>query len=75
MDLSNLRFDRDGSAKPLPSGLAVLLAAAAGRQAASATAQLHARLAATSALVGPDTAARGAFNNSVATLLDRKRRE
>lgn len=75
MDLSNLRFDRDMAAKPLPSGLAVLLAAAAGRQAASATARLHARLAATSAMVGADAAARGAFNPSVATLLDRKRGE
>ena len=45
MDLSFARFDRGIAVTPLPTELAVLLAAATGRQAATPTARLQTRLA------------------------------
>ena len=70
MDLSFARFDRAIAVTPLPTELAVLLATATGRQAATPTARLQTRLAWKRAPVSLLTPADGAFNGWTATLLD-----
>lgn len=69
MDLSFARFDRGTTITALPTDLAVLLAAATGRQAATATARLQTRLAwkrAPASLLNPVD---GAFSGWTAALL------
>ncbi len=70
MDLSFARFDRGIAVTPLPTELAVLLAAATGRQAATPTARLQTRLAWKRAPVSLLTPTDGAFNGWTAALLD-----
>lgn len=69
MDLSFARLERGGTGTALPTELAVLLASVAGRQAATPTARVQARLVwrrqATSLMKPAD----GAFNSWVATRL------
>lgn len=69
MDLSFARFDRGTAVTPLPTELAVLLAAATGRQAATPTARLQTRLAWKRAPVSLLTPTDGAFNGWTAALL------
>ncbi|WP_033920668.1 hypothetical protein [Sphingomonas sp. 37zxx] len=69
MDLSFTRFDRAVIATPLPSGLAVLLAAATGRQAGSVTARLQARLVLQPKTGTTSVPVEGAFNTATATAL------
>jgi hypothetical protein len=64
MDLSLSRFERDLRARPLPGAIDMLLAAAAGRQAATPTARLAARLSFETA-----GRAHGAFERETAQLL------
>ncbi len=69
MDLSFARYERGTTAAALPTDLAVLLAAVAGRQAATQTARLQTRLAwkrAPASLLHP---ADGAFDGWTAALL------
>ncbi len=70
MDLSFARFDRGITVTPLPTELAVLLAAATGRQAATPTARLQTRLAWKRAPVSLLTPVDGAFNDWTAGLLN-----
>lgn len=69
LDLSFARFDRGSTVTPLPTELAVLLAAATGRQAATPTARLQTRLAWNRAPVSLLNPADGAFNGWTAALL------
>jgi hypothetical protein len=69
LDLSFARFDRGSTVTTLPTELAVLLAAATGRQAATPTARLQTRLAWNRAPVSLLNPADGAFNGWTAALL------
>ncbi|MFD1033833.1 hypothetical protein ACFQ15_04125 [Sphingomonas hankookensis] len=69
MDLSFARFDRGTTITPLPTELAVLLAAATGRQAATPTARLQTRLVWKRAPVSLLNPTDGAFNGWTAALL------
>lgn len=69
MDLSFARFDRGSTVTTLPTELAVLLAAATGRQAATRTARLQTRLAWNRASVSLLHPADGAFSGWTAALL------
>lgn len=71
MDLSFARSDRDLSALLLPTGLAVLMAMATSRQAASPTARIQTRLSMplpVAALLAPID---GTFHRTVAATLHR----
>jgi len=70
LDLSFARFDRGATVTPLPTELAVLLAAATGRQAATPTARLQTRLAWKRGPVSLLTPIDGAFNDWTAALLN-----
>lgn len=69
MDLSLARFDRGAIVTALPNGMAVLLAAAAGRQAGSVTARLQARLTQQKAANTVFARCDGAFNIATAAAL------
>ncbi|MCP5750055.1 hypothetical protein NL359_33590, partial [Klebsiella pneumoniae] len=69
MDLSFARFDRGATAAPLSTELAVMLATATGRQAATPTARLQTRLAWKRAPVSLLTPVDGAFSGWTASLL------
>ncbi len=69
LDLSFARFDRGSTVTTLPTELAVLLAAATGRQAATPTARLQTRLAWNRAPVSLLNPVDGAFNGWTAALL------
>lgn len=64
MDLSLLRFERDVRSMPVATQLDLILATAAGRQAATPTARIAARLA-----IGPSHRTRGAFERETARML------
>ncbi|MEP9402616.1 hypothetical protein [Sphingomonas sp. VNH70] len=69
MDLSFARYDRGTAVTTLPTDLAVLLAAVAGRQAATQTARMQTRLAWQRAPVSLLHPADGAFDGWTAALL------
>lgn len=69
LDLSFARFDRGSTVTTLPTELAVLLASATGRQAATPTARLQTRLAWNRAPVSLLNPVDGAFNGWTAALL------
>ncbi|UZK68397.1 hypothetical protein OKW76_09990 [Sphingomonas sp. S1-29] len=72
MDLSFARFDRGTIVTAVPGGLAVLLAAAAGRQAGSVTARLQARLALQPVTETAPLRCDAAFNAATAAALARR---
>lgn len=69
MDLSFARLERGVAVTALPVDLAVLLAGASARQAASATARVHARVTMAGVGAGLLAPRHGAFHPGVAAAL------